>query len=233
MRTSRIRLAATAVCGALALSGLTDPGTSAWQRSRCPSAFFSHQYWVLGDGANLGPALEERGCGLSRRWPPRWAPAIRTWQAYLVHAGPRGEVNVRREQDRGRTVADRGGPAVMARQRRKSSLRQLQLQLDRHAGPFPASQTASRIDGDPDFTLHDVLTGTRLDGTPFPAARRTARAATGPAMATAARCSATPSAAPSRRRVRIWNTAHPSRGCSEDNLFATASSRLFYCFAID
>ena len=31
------------------------------------------------------------------------------------------------------------------------------------------NQFASRIDGDPDFTEHDVLTGTRIDGTAFPA----------------------------------------------------------------
>ena len=29
------------------------------------------------------------------------------------------------------------------------------------------NQFASRIDGDPDFTEHDVLTGTRIDGTAF------------------------------------------------------------------
>lgn len=30
------------------------------------------------------------------------------------------------------------------------------------------NQFASRIDGDPDFTEHDVLTGSQLDGTAFP-----------------------------------------------------------------
>jgi len=28
-----------------------------------------------------------------------------------------------------------------------------------------------------------------------------------------------------------WNTAHPSRGCSQDNLVSTGGSGLFYCFA--
>ena len=30
-----------------------------------------------------------------------------------------------------------------------------------------------------------------------------------------------------------WNTAHPSRGCSQDDLVATGGAGLFYCFAID
>jgi hypothetical protein len=30
-----------------------------------------------------------------------------------------------------------------------------------------------------------------------------------------------------------WNSAHPSRGCSQDNLVSTGGAGLFYCFAID
>jgi hypothetical protein len=29
-----------------------------------------------------------------------------------------------------------------------------------------------------------------------------------------------------------WNAAHPSRGCSQDNLVATGGAGLFYCFAV-
>jgi len=28
-----------------------------------------------------------------------------------------------------------------------------------------------------------------------------------------------------------WNSAHPSRGCSQDNLVSTGGAGLFYCFA--
>jgi len=28
-----------------------------------------------------------------------------------------------------------------------------------------------------------------------------------------------------------WNSAHPSRGCSQENLVATGGAGLFYCFA--
>jgi hypothetical protein len=28
-----------------------------------------------------------------------------------------------------------------------------------------------------------------------------------------------------------WNSAHPSRGCSQENLVSTGGAGLFYCFA--
>ena len=30
-----------------------------------------------------------------------------------------------------------------------------------------------------------------------------------------------------------WNSTHPSRGCSQENLVGTGGAGLFYCFAID
>jgi len=30
-----------------------------------------------------------------------------------------------------------------------------------------------------------------------------------------------------------WNSAHPSRGCSQENLVSTGGAGLFYCFAIN
>jgi hypothetical protein len=30
-----------------------------------------------------------------------------------------------------------------------------------------------------------------------------------------------------------WNSAHPSRGCSQDGLVSTGGAGLFYCFAIN
>ena len=32
---------------------------------------------------------------------------------------------------------------------------------------------------------------------------------------------------------RSWNSAHPSRGCSQENLVSTGGAGLFYCFAIN
>jgi hypothetical protein len=34
-------------------------------------------------------------------------------------------------------------------------------------------------------------------------------------------------------RAESWNSAHPSRGCSQANLQSTGGDGLFYCFAVD
>jgi hypothetical protein len=79
---------------------------------------------------------------------------------------------------------------------------------------------------------HDVLTGSQADGTAFTGAEdRTCRNWT----------SSTDGAAMVGHHDRIgldesaaaksWNTSHPSRGCSQDNLRSSGGAGLFYCFA--
>ena len=77
---------------------------------------------------------------------------------------------------------------------------------------------------------HDILTGSQLDGTAF-------------VGATDRTCSNWTSGAAGSAQVghfdrqgggdnpTSWNSAHPSRGCSQDNLRATGGDGLFYCFA--
>jgi hypothetical protein len=79
---------------------------------------------------------------------------------------------------------------------------------------------------------HDILTGSRPDGTAFPAG-------------TDLTCSNWTSSGAGRAQVghhdrhgqgdgsMSWNSAHPSRGCSQADLQATGGAGLFYCFAID
>ncbi len=79
---------------------------------------------------------------------------------------------------------------------------------------------------------HDILTGSRPDGTAFP-------------VTDALTCGNWTSAGGGRAQVghhdrrgrdagvNSWNSVHPSRGCSSDDLQATGGAGLFYCFAID
>jgi hypothetical protein len=79
--------------------------------------------------------------------------------------------------------------------------------------------------------LHDILTGSRPDGTAFEGAGLT--------------CGNWTSSAAGRAQVghhdRIgqgpgsdsWNSAHATRGCRPEDLRTTGGSGLFYCFAID
>ena len=80
--------------------------------------------------------------------------------------------------------------------------------------------------------FHDILTGTRLDGTAFPAGEdRTCSNWTSSGEGSAF-------VGHHDRFVRAdpgssWNSVHPSRGCSQEDLVATGGAGLFYCFAAD
>lgn len=81
-------------------------------------------------------------------------------------------------------------------------------------------------------SMHDILTGSGLDGTAYPAGEdRTCSNWTSSAEGSAMvghhdRFSFTTPGSP-------WNTAHPSRGCSQENLVGTGGNGLFYCFAAE
>ena len=80
--------------------------------------------------------------------------------------------------------------------------------------------------------MHDILTGTQLDGTAF--ASREDRT-----------CSNWTSSGEGSAMVghhdrftfqtpgSPWNQSHPSRGCSQEELVATGGAGLFYCFAAE
>ena len=79
---------------------------------------------------------------------------------------------------------------------------------------------------------HDILTGSRPDGTAFPAGDDLT-------------CGNWTSSGAGHAQVghhdrkgresgvNSWNSVHPSRGCSQGDLEATGGAGLFYCFAID
>jgi len=78
--------------------------------------------------------------------------------------------------------------------------------------------------------MHDILTGTRMDGTAFPAGEdRTCSNWTSNGEGSAMvghhdRISRTTPGSP-------WNEVHASAGCSQENLVQTGGAGLFFCFA--
>ncbi len=80
---------------------------------------------------------------------------------------------------------------------------------------------------------HDILTGSQLDGTTL----------TGdPANTTCGNWTGSGEGSAQvghhdrqggGANATSWNSAHPSRGCSQENLQATGGDGLFYCFAIN
>ncbi len=96
--------------------------------------------------------------------------------------------------------------------------------------------TTERLDpvngvGD-DPNRHDILTGSQPDGTAFPP---------GDDRTCGNWTSSTDGSAMVGHHDRIgrgdgvnsWNSEHPSRGCSQEDLVGTGGAGLFYCFAID
>jgi hypothetical protein len=79
---------------------------------------------------------------------------------------------------------------------------------------------------------HDILTGSRPDGTAFESgddftcANWTSSAGGRAQVGHHDRKGEGPTAS-------SWNSAHPSRGCRQDDLQSTGGAGLFYCFAID
>jgi hypothetical protein len=81
--------------------------------------------------------------------------------------------------------------------------------------------------------MHDILTGSQLDGTAFSdgmdhtCSNWTSSATEGSAQLGHHDREGGGAAATS------WNSAHGSRGCSQANLQGTGGNGLFYCFAVD
>ena len=83
-----------------------------------------------------------------------------------------------------------------------------------------------------DPNVHDIVTGSRADGTAYPAGEDLT-------------CRNWTSSGDGRAQVghhdrrgfgagvNPWNSVHASRGCSQADLRATGGAGLFYCFGID
>ncbi len=179
----------------------------------------------LGDGGNLGGlAGADAHCNAL-------ASAVgssRTWAAYLSTQGP-GAVNARDRIGAGPWANVNG--LVMA-----TSVENLHYDnsnfnwiysLDENGNQF-----ASRIDGDPDFSEHDVLTGSQIDGTAFPAGQDrscnnwTSNDEGSAHVGHADRYSFTTPGSP-------WNSSHGTPGCTQADLVQVGGAGLFYCFATD
>lgn len=75
---------------------------------------------------------------------------------------------------------------------------------------------------------HDMLTGSQPDGTAFTdSADHTCKNWTSDSTGTAMLGHFDRTGGPNTS----WNAAHPSRGCSQQNLVSTGGAGLFYCFA--
>jgi len=152
----------------------------------------------------------------------------RTWRAYLSTQGANA-VNARDRIGTGPWANANG--IVMA-----TNVENLHYDNSNFTWEFildeKGNQFSSRIDGDYDTTEHDVLTGTRIDGTAFPAGEdRTCNnwtsSTTGSAwVGHADRYSFAVPGSP-------WNASHGTPGCTQQNLISVGGAGLLYCFATE
>ncbi len=178
----------------------------------------------VGDGANLGGL--EGGDAHCKKLAEAAGSKGRTWRAYL---------STHYENKRGISARDRIGQGPWYNARGEliaSDLDQL------HINPNLTKRTAldengKMVNGRGDKpNRHDILTGSKDDGTayfPWEKGDHTCSNWTSNDKGSA-------SLGHHDRHGGgnvSWTTAHPSRGCSQDNLKSTGGAGLLYCFAAD
>jgi hypothetical protein len=227
VRTRLVAMAAAASAGASLL--VLGPGLLAQQQPPTPQpmSFFITSAGP-GDGGNLGGlAGADKHC---QTLAAAAGGGSKTWRAYLSTQG-QGAVNARDRIGKGpwfnakgarvaQDVADLHGDSLEQARRGNN--------LTRVTGITEKGQAVNGVGDTPN--VHDILTGSQLDGTAFPAGGdRTCRNWT----------SNTGDSAQVGHHDRTgggntsWNSTHPSKGCSQANLVATGGAGLLYCFAID
>jgi hypothetical protein len=225
IRTYAPLAAVTAVAAGVAIVAAQAPPQGG-QQPQQPMSFFVTSVGG-GNGANLG------GLAGADKHCQTLAAAVgstKTWRAYLSTQG-QGAVNARDRIGKGPWFNQRGQRIAqdaadlhgdtLEQARRGNNLTRNTV-FNEKGGTIPGA-------GDKP-NQHDILTGSQLDGTAFTdAADHTCRNWT----------SNTGDSAQVGHFDRTgggntsWNSAHASKGCSQENLVATGGAGLLYCFAID
>jgi hypothetical protein len=223
MKNKRILIAVTATLGVALIPGISIIAQQ--QDDEPPEMGFFITSRSIGDGGNLGGLA---GADAHCQALAEAAGSNRTWAAYLSTQGP-GAVNARDRIGSGPWANANG--VVMATNLESlhydNSNFNWQFTLDENGNQF-----ASRIDGDPDFSEHDVLTGSRIDGTAFPAGQDqtcsnwTSNSEGSARVGHADRYSFMTPGSP-------WNSSHGTPGCTQANLVQVGGAGLLYCFATD
>jgi len=179
-----------------------------------------------GNGAALG-GLEgaDRHC---QTLAERVGVTGKTWHAYLstTATGNQPAVNARDRIGTGPWYNARG--VLVART--VAQLHDTTANLGKEAS---LDERGRMVNGRGDSpNRHDILTGSQLDGTAFTGADDTTCSnwtSSGEGSAQVGHHDRTGGG----QNPTSWNSAHGSRGCSQENLQGTGGNGLFYCFAIN
>jgi hypothetical protein len=215
----------SAAAGVMAFAAIAAFGVSAQQNQM---SFFVTSAGP-GNGANLGGlAGADKHC---QTLAAAAGAGTRTWRAYLSAAAAAGQpaVNARDRIGKGPWYNAKG--VMIAK-----SVQDLHSDANNIKKDTALTEKGTVVNGVGDTpNQHDILTGSQADGTLQPAT----------APATDATCGNYTSGADGMGAVQLghvdrmgrgaaatsWNSAHASRGCSQQNLVMTGGNGYFYCFA--
>ena len=172
----------------------------------------------LGDGANLGGlAGADTHCAALATAA---GSSGKTWRAYLSTTGADG-VNARDRIGSGPWFNAKGELVA----RNPDDLHYSNTNFTKERALTEAGATVKGRGDEPN--QHDILTGSNPDGSASANTCNnwTSNAADG--SANLGHFDRTGGGA----LAESWNAAHPSRGCSQENLIATGGNGYFYCFA--
>jgi hypothetical protein len=211
-----------------ALLAASCAGTDAQQgASKNPMTFFVTSAGT-GKGAELG------GLAGADRHCQSLAQAVgaggRTWRAYLSNSAVGGAPAVNARDRIGRGPWQNAKGVVIARS--VDDLHSASNNLNKQTALTEKGEINPGR-GDP-VNQHDILTGSSPDGRALPGDKdmtcgNWTKSGAGAAMVGHHDRIGLRDDAPSRS----WNSSHPSRGCSQDNLKASGGAGQFYCFATD
>lgn len=219
-----LRLFAIAAASAWLLAG-AGPAEAQGATSASGMSFFLTSEGP-GKGADLGGlAGADRHCAMLAT---RVGAGGKTWRAYLSAAAAGGQPAVH-ARDRIGT-----GPWVNAKGVQiAASVADLHSDNNKLGKENTLNERGEPVNGRGDTpNRHDILTGSNMDGT----------LATGTGDTTCGNWTSSGEGSAmvghhdkvgGGQNPTSWNSAHPSRGCSQENLRGTGGDGLFYCFAIN
>ncbi|MBM3813933.1 MAG: hypothetical protein FJW20_20075 [Acidimicrobiia bacterium] len=175
-----------------------------------------------GDGANLGGlAGADAHC---QRLAAAAGAGSKTWRAYLSASAADGKpaVNARDRIGKGPWFNAKGEQVA-------ANVDDLHSDSNKLGKQTSLTEKGAVVNGRGDTpNQHDILTGSKADGTAFPDGHTcnnwTSNGEGSAEVGHHDRQGGGP--APTS-----WNSSHPSRGCSQPNLVATGGNGYFYCFA--
>ena len=179
-----------------------------------------------GSGADLGGLAGADGrCQMLAR---AVGAGSRTWRAYLsaTASGGQAAVNARDRIGSGPWFNAKGVQIA-------SDVDDLHSDKNNLTKETQLNEYGRMVNGRGDSpNRHDVLTGSQLDGTAFTGSDDTTCGnwtSHGEGSAQVGHHDRTGGG----KNPTSWNSAHGSRGCSQENLQGTGGDGLYYCFAID